>query len=224
MPEDRPPVTLRGFRPADVPFVSSIVAEALHEHYDPSLYLSLSAEWPEGSSSPPTRSTCPVGFLLGVNQVEGEGRVLMFAVDRDHRALGRRDLLMDDVPRPMPRARAPTGDAGGAGLGTRPRSDSTPGTGSPSSTCCEGYYSDGENGYQMARPPSPETGAADPQSLKPRRRMVRHARYMAHRRGTDDRASGDRPARRPALPRARPDAQSRRSTRSRSSRPAASSA
>ena len=48
MPEDRPAVTLRGFRPSDVPFVSAIVADALHEHYDPGLYPSLSAEWPEG--------------------------------------------------------------------------------------------------------------------------------------------------------------------------------
>ena len=45
LPPNPPPVTLRAFRPSDVPFVSGIVAEALHEHYEPSLYQSLSVEW-----------------------------------------------------------------------------------------------------------------------------------------------------------------------------------
>ncbi len=89
-----PGVTLRGFRPDDVPTIAAVVAEALHEHYDPSLYGSLSAEWPEGFLVAANPQGTPVGFLLGVNQVPGEARVLMFAVDRDSRGTGVGRLLM----------------------------------------------------------------------------------------------------------------------------------
>ena len=95
VPDDRPPVALRGFRPTDVPFISSIVADALHEHYDPSLYQSLSTEWPDGFLVAADPRDVPVGFLLGVSQVEREARVLMFAVDRGHRRRGIGTLLME---------------------------------------------------------------------------------------------------------------------------------
>ncbi len=116
LPEDRTAVTLRGFLPTDIPFVSTIVADALREHYDPSLYQTLSTEWPEGFLIAADPHDVPVGFLLGVSQVEREARVLMFAVDRRHRTQGIGTLLMDDVPRPMPRARVPSGHARGPGV------------------------------------------------------------------------------------------------------------
>ncbi|EQD40664.1 GCN5-related N-acetyltransferase domain protein [mine drainage metagenome] len=87
-------VALRGFRAPDVPFVAAIVADALHEHYDAGLYLSLSAEWPEGFLVATDGRDVPVAFLLGVSQVPREARILMFAVDRPWRAQGVGRLLM----------------------------------------------------------------------------------------------------------------------------------
>ena len=56
------------------------LADALHEHYDPSLS-SLSTEWPDGFLIGADSHNVPVAFLLGVSQVEHEARILMFAVD-----------------------------------------------------------------------------------------------------------------------------------------------
>jgi len=151
LPSDRPPVSLRGFRPTDVPFVAAIVADALREHYDPSLYASLSNDWPEGFLVAADPSDVPVGFLLGVNQVEREARILMFAVDRGHRTLGVGTLLMTAF---LDRSRARgfrritlevrVSNATAIRFYTRFQYSVT--------DLLRAYYSDGENGYQMARP------------------------------------------------------------------------
>ncbi len=145
-----PSVTLRGFRPADVPVVVAIVAEALHEHYDPSLYASLSAEWPEGFLLAANAHEVPVGFLLGVSQVEKEARVLMFAVERQHRAQGVGALLMANF---LERCRGRgfrrvtlevrVSNATAIRFYTRYHFSVV--------DLLRAYYSDGENGYQMAR-------------------------------------------------------------------------
>ncbi len=150
-PPDRPPVSLRGFRPTDVPFVAGIVADALREHYDPSLYGSLSQEWPEGFLIAVDPSDVPVGFLLGVHQVEGEARILMFAVDRGRREVGVGTLLMTAF---LERCRARrfrrvtlevrVSNATAIRFYTRFSYSVT--------DLLRAYYSDGENGYQMARP------------------------------------------------------------------------
>jgi [ribosomal protein S18]-alanine N-acetyltransferase len=144
-----PPVTLRAFRPSDVPFVAGIVAEALHEHYDPSLYGSLSLEWNDGFLLAADPHDVPIGFLLGVSQVEREARVLMFAVDRNHRTIGVGTLLMDTF---LERARARgfqrvtlevrVSNATAIRFYTRYRFSVI--------DLLRTYYSDGENGYQMA--------------------------------------------------------------------------
>jgi [ribosomal protein S18]-alanine N-acetyltransferase len=149
-PLARPAATLRGFRPSDIPFVATIVAEALHERYDPSLYSSLSAEWPEGFLIAADARDLPIGFLLGVNQVEGEGRILMFAVDRPHRLGGIGTLLMDAF---LERCRARAfrrvtlevrvSNATAIRFYTRYEYSVV--------DLLRSYYSDGENGYQMAR-------------------------------------------------------------------------
>ncbi len=143
-------MTLRGFRLTDVPFVASIVAEALHEHYDPSLYASLGAEWPDGFLLAADSHEVPVGFLLGVNQVEHEARVLMFAVERGHRTQGVGTLLMSTF---FDRCRARgfrritlevrVSNATAIRFYTRYRFSVV--------DLLRSYYSDGENGYQMAR-------------------------------------------------------------------------
>jgi [ribosomal protein S18]-alanine N-acetyltransferase len=150
LPSDRPPVSLRGFRPTDVPFIAAIVADALREHYDPALYQSLSNEWPEGFLIAADPSDVPIGFLLGVNQVDREARILMFAVDRGHRELGTGTLLMTAF---LDRCRARgfrrvtlevrVSNATAIRFYTRFAYSVT--------DLLRAYYSDGENGYQMAR-------------------------------------------------------------------------
>lgn len=152
LPRSSPASThLRGFRPADVPTISSIVADALHEHYDPSLYQSLSQQWPEGFLVAVDLLEQPVGFLLGVSQIEGEARILMFAVDRDSRAQGIGFRLMSTF---LERCRGRgfrrttlevrVSNATAIRFYTRFQFSVT--------DLLRGYYSDGENGYQMARP------------------------------------------------------------------------
>ena len=150
VPDDRPAVSLRGFRPSDVPFVSAIVADALREHYDPSLYQSLSAEWPDGFLIAADPHEVPVGFLLGVSQVTQEARVLMFAVDRNHRRQGVGSLVMNAF---LERCRARgyrrvtlevrVSNATAIRFYTRFRYSVI--------DLLRTYYSDGENGYQMAK-------------------------------------------------------------------------
>ncbi len=147
-----PSVTLRGFRLADVPPISAIVAEALHEQYDPSLYASLSAEWPDGFLVAADPAGAPIGFLLGVSQVAGEGRVLMFAVDRAWRGTGVGTRLMDAF---LDRCRA----RGFRRVTLEVRKSNVPAIRFYARyrysviDLLRSYYSDGEDGYHMAREP-----------------------------------------------------------------------
>jgi ribosomal-protein-alanine N-acetyltransferase len=143
-------VSLRGFQLRDIPFISAIVTEALNEQYDTSLYLSLSEAWPEGFLVAADALGRPIAFLLGVTQIEGEGRVLMFAVDREHRRAGIGSQLMEaflDRARSRGLRRATlevrVGNATAIRFYTRYRFSVV--------DLLRGYYSDGENGYQMAR-------------------------------------------------------------------------
>jgi ribosomal protein S18 acetylase RimI-like enzyme len=150
LPTGAPTVPLRGFRPRDVPVVAAIVGEALHEHYDTSLYFSLSQQWPAGFLIAADAAESPIGFLLGVSQVEGEARILMFAVDRACRAHGVGSALMTEFldrcrRRGMRRAtlEVRVSNVSAIRFYTRFRFGVT--------DLLRGYYSDGENGYQMAR-------------------------------------------------------------------------
>jgi ribosomal protein S18 acetylase RimI-like enzyme len=150
MPPRAPSIVLRGFRSGDVATVSRIVAESLHEHYDSSLYASLSQQWPEGFLLASDGLEEPVGFLLGVCQVEGESRILMFAVDRPWRTQGVGSRLMETF---FERSRARgmrrvtlevrVSNATAIRFYTRYQFSVV--------DLLRGYYSDGENGYQMAR-------------------------------------------------------------------------
>ncbi len=150
LPSSRPAVSLRGFQLSDVPFIAAIVADALHERYDPSLYASLSGEWPSGFLVAADSRNVPVGFVLGVNQVEAEARVLMFAVERAHRTLGVGALLMETF---FERCRARgfrrvtlevrVSNATAIRFYTKYRYSVI--------DLLRAYYSDGENGYHMAR-------------------------------------------------------------------------
>jgi len=151
LPEERPAVTLRGFRPADIPFVAAIVADALHEHYYASLYLSLSSEWPEGFLIAADPHDVPVAFLLGVSQVEREARILMFAVERNRRTQGIGRLLMLTFlercrDRGYARATLEVRVSNATAIRFYTRFNYSV------VDLLRNYYSDGENGYQMARP------------------------------------------------------------------------
>ena len=150
LPRSLPPATLREFRPSDVPDIVQIVADALHERYDPSLYSSLSQQWPDGFLVAADESDRPVGFLLGVSQVEGEARVLMFAVSRDQRREGVGSLLMNRFfdrcrARGLKRATLEVRVSNGTAIRFYSK------YGYSVTDLLRGYYSDGENGYQMAR-------------------------------------------------------------------------
>src|SRR5580658_9459611 len=145
-----PAVALRGFRNRDTMGISRIVAESLHEHYDPSLYQSLSQQWPEGFLVASDPADQPIGFLLGASQVEGEARILMFAVDRPWRTRGLGTRLMEAfLSRTRQRAmrrvtlEVRVSNATAIRFYTRFAFSVT--------DLLRGYYSDGENGYQMAR-------------------------------------------------------------------------
>jgi [ribosomal protein S18]-alanine N-acetyltransferase len=146
-----PEAHLREFGAADIPAISEIVAEGLHEHYDSSLYVSLSQQWPQGFLVAADALGRPIGFLLGVSQIEHEARILMFAVHRDHRNHGVGSVLMKAF---LERCRA----RGFTRITLEVRVSNATAirfyTGFHFSVLelLRGYYSDGENGYQMARP------------------------------------------------------------------------
>ncbi|HZY70050.1 MAG TPA: GNAT family N-acetyltransferase [Thermoplasmata archaeon] len=145
-----PPYSLRGFRTSDVPAISEIVADALHEHYDSSLYLSLSEQWPDGFLVAVDVANRPVGFLLGVSQIAGEARVLMFAVDRRHRSGGVGSRLMDTFlercrVRGLHRVTLEVRVSNATAIRFYSRYQFSV------TDLLRGYYSDGENGYQMSR-------------------------------------------------------------------------
>jgi [ribosomal protein S18]-alanine N-acetyltransferase len=143
-------IFLRNFHPRDIPRIAEIVGEALREHYEPSLYTSLSQQWPQGFLVAQDRNGVPQAFLLGVSQVPGEARVLMFAVDGRWRERGVGSRLME-VFMERCRGRGMTrmtlevrvGNATAIRFYTR--------FGFSVTDLLRGYYSDGENGYQMGR-------------------------------------------------------------------------
>jgi [ribosomal protein S18]-alanine N-acetyltransferase len=147
---DARPASLRLFQARDVGTISRIVAESLHEHYDTSLYFSLSQTWPDGFLVAADEHNEPIGFLLGVSQVPSEARILMFAVDRSARRRGIGTQLMEAFlerckARGMRRTtlEVRVGNATAIRFYARFRYSVT--------DLLRGYYSDGEDGYQMAR-------------------------------------------------------------------------
>jgi ribosomal-protein-alanine N-acetyltransferase len=145
-----PAVALRGFRARDTIAISQIVADGLREHYDPSLYATLSQPWPEGFLVAADQSDRPIGFLLGVSQVEGEARILMFAADRPWRTRGVGSRLMEAFMercrhRGMRRITLEVRVSNATAIRFYTR------YGFSVTDLLRAYYSDGENGYQMAR-------------------------------------------------------------------------
>lgn len=141
---------LREFHPRDIPRISEIVAEALREQYDASLYTSLSQQWPGGFLVASDERGVPQGFILGVSQVPGESRVLMFAVDGAYRTRGVGTALMTSFMN-RSRARAMQRITLEVRVGNLTAIRFYTRFGFSVTDLLRGYYSDGENGYQMSR-------------------------------------------------------------------------
>jgi len=145
-------VFLRNFHPRDIPRIAEIVSDALREHYEPSLYLSLSQQWPQGFLVAQDRDAVPPrGSVLGVNQTPGEARILMFAVDarwRD-RSIGR--TLMEEFLK-RSRARGLVRVTLEVRVGNQTALRFYTRFGFSVTDLLRGYYSDGESGYQMTLP------------------------------------------------------------------------
>jgi ribosomal-protein-alanine N-acetyltransferase len=93
----------------------------------------------------------PVAFLLGVSQVPREARILMFAVDRNWRTRGVGRRLMTTFldrcrERGYQRVTLEVRVSNATAIRFYTRFDYSV------VDLLRGYYSDGENGYQMARP------------------------------------------------------------------------
>ncbi len=150
VPPVSPGTQLRRFHPHDIPVIADIVRDSLHENYDQSLYLSLGQQWPDGFLVATDALGRPVGFLLGVMQVDREGRILMFAVDRDHRSRGVGTQLMQaflDRCRTQGLRRVTLEVRVSNATAIRFYTDFRFSVVDLLRT----YYSDGEDGYQMAR-------------------------------------------------------------------------
>jgi ribosomal-protein-alanine N-acetyltransferase len=141
---------LREFHPRDIPRVAQIVADALREHYEASLYTSLSQQWPGGFLVAVDSYDVPQGFLLGVSQVAGEARVLMFAVAEPWRTRGVGTSLMNTFFARC-RARGMRAVTLEVRVGNQTAIRFYTRFGFSVTDLLRGYYSDGENGYQMRR-------------------------------------------------------------------------
>ncbi len=79
-------ITLRNFEKQDITRVMEIEEASLLEG-DPTLYLELYEEWPEGFLVAECEEKV-IGFVVLVMTPEGDGRVFAIAVDSQHRGRG----------------------------------------------------------------------------------------------------------------------------------------
>lgn len=85
---------LRGFSATDLSSVYDLACSTLSERYDPNLFTTISASWPEGF----TVVESPWGikaFLLGIMTSSAHSRVLMLTVSTDMRRKGIGTMLMN---------------------------------------------------------------------------------------------------------------------------------
>lgn len=78
---------IREFRESDLKGVVPLVAKSLPERYEPSLYLNLHRNWPEGALVAEDMGRI-VGYMLATKPVPDEARLLILAVDDMNRNRG----------------------------------------------------------------------------------------------------------------------------------------
>lgn len=85
---------VRRFVPADIQAVSRVVQRSLGENYTPSLYMTVHNLWPEGFLVLEDEAGV-IGFVASVVAGPGTARVLMLAVEPEHRDMSGGSMLMD---------------------------------------------------------------------------------------------------------------------------------
>ncbi len=85
---------IRKFVPGDIPAVSKVVERSLGENYAPSLYMTVYNLWPDGLLVLESESGI-IGLVASVISGPKVARVLMLAVDPDHRGRSGGSMLMD---------------------------------------------------------------------------------------------------------------------------------
>lgn len=85
---------VRKFVPGDIQAVSDVVKNSLGENYPPSLYMTVHNLWPEGFLVLESEDGI-IGLVASVISAPKAARVLMLAVDPEHRNRSGGSMLMD---------------------------------------------------------------------------------------------------------------------------------
>lgn len=86
---------IRQFQRNDINRVLEIASHSLTEYYTSSLIFDLYESWPEGFSVYTVDNEI-VAFMIAARNTPNEARILMFAVDEDHRRQGIGEKLMQE--------------------------------------------------------------------------------------------------------------------------------
>lgn len=85
---------IREFVPRDTAAVSKVIERSLGENYAPSLFMTIHNLWPQGFLVLEDDDGV-IGFVAAVASTPKAARVLMLAVDPDHRNMSGGSMLMD---------------------------------------------------------------------------------------------------------------------------------
>ena len=86
---------IRQFQRNDINRVLEIASHSLTEYYTSSLIFDLYESWPEGFTVYTVDNEI-VAFMIAARNTPNEARILMFAVDEDHRRQGIGEKLMQE--------------------------------------------------------------------------------------------------------------------------------
>jgi ribosomal-protein-alanine N-acetyltransferase len=86
---------IRQFQRSDINRVLEIASHSLTEYYTSSLIFDLYESWPEGFTVYTVDNEI-VAFMIAARNTPNEARILMFAVDEDHRRQGIGEKLMQE--------------------------------------------------------------------------------------------------------------------------------
>jgi len=85
---------IREFRHDDTFYVHKIASLSLDEEYLPGIFLYFQGQWPSGQIVACGYDDIPVGFVSAVMTDRSSARIMMFAVDPDHRSCGIGSMIL----------------------------------------------------------------------------------------------------------------------------------